>query len=167
EATTSENNFDFSQEYGANSSDIRHSMNAVAVWDVPFGASHGNKNEIANALFGDWQVGGSLNVRSGLPINVTISRPDTLYRDNRSGLYYPSPVLVGGVPVTTPVINIPGGGSSRGTQRPDLVPGVDPYLSSGNGFYLNPAAFAVPLPGTYGNFQTNSLRRPAFPPVDT
>ena len=40
---------------------------------------------------------------------MTISRPDN--------------VTVNGVTVT----NIPGG-NSRGTQRPDLVPGVDPYL---------------------------------------
>ena len=44
-----------------------------------------------------------------MPINVTISRPDN--------------VTVNGATVT----NIPGG-NSRGTQRPDLVPGVDPYL---------------------------------------
>jgi len=166
EATTSENNYSFAQEYGPNSSDIRHSMNAVAVWDIPFGASHGNKNGLANAIFGDWQVGGSLNARSGIPMNVTISRPDVLYRDNRTGLYYTSPVLVGGVPVTTPVINIPGGGSSRGTQRPDVVPGVDPYISSGNGIYLNPAAFSVPLPGTYGDLQRNALRGPTFAQFD-
>ena len=166
EATTSENNYNFAQEYGANSSDIRHSANAVAVWDIPFGASHGNKNGLANAIFGDWQVGGSLNARSGIPMNVTMSRPDVLYRDNRTGLYYTSPVLVGGVPVTTPVINIPGGGSSRGTQRPDVVSGVDPYISTGNGIYLNPAAFSVPLPGTYGDLQRNVLRGPAFVQFD-
>src|SRR5262245_17900971 len=166
EATTTENNYDFSQEYGANSSDIRHSINAVAVWDIPFGASHGNKNGLANSIFGDWQVGASVNAHSGIPLNITISRPDVLYRDNRTGLFYTSPVLVGGVPVTTPVINILGGGSSRGTQRPDVVSGVDPYISAGNGFYLNPAAFSVPLPGSYGNFARNSLRGPTFAQFD-
>ena len=45
-----------------------------------------------------------------MPINVTIARPDN--------------ITVNGVTVT----NIPGG-NSRGTQRPDLVPGVDPYLN--------------------------------------
>ena len=47
-----------------------------------------------------------------MPINVVISRPDN--------------VTVNGATVT----NIPGG-NNRGTQRPDLVPGVDPYLKDG------------------------------------
>ena len=45
-------------------------------------------------------------------------------------------------------MNIPGG-NSRGTQRPDLVPGVDPYPTDRR--WLNPAAFATPQPGTFGN----------------
>src|SRR5262249_54288603 len=109
---------------------------------------------------------GSFNARSGLPLNVTISRPDIVYRDDRTGLYYTSPVLVNGVPVTSAVINIPGGGSSRGTQRPDLIPGVDPYLLGNGNFYLNPAAFAAPLPATYGNMPRNGLRGPTFAQVD-
>jgi hypothetical protein len=32
-------------------------------------------------------------------------------------------VLVGGNILTVPVINLPGGGQSRGVQRPDLIPG--------------------------------------------
>ena len=95
---------------------------------------------------GGWRVGGIVNARSGVPINVTISRPDT--------------VPVGGVTVT----NIPGG-NSRGTQRPDLVPGVDPYLKDGVR-WLNPAAFAAPMPGTFGNLPRNYLRGPGFWQLD-
>ena len=67
---------------------------------------------------------------------------------------------VGGVTVT----NIPGG-NTRGTLRPDLVPGVDPYLKDGVR-WLNPAAFAAPLPGTFGNLPRNFLRGPEFWQVD-
>ncbi len=87
-----------------------------------------------------------MNARSGVPINVTINRPDT--------------VSVGGVTVT----NVPGG-NTRGTLRPDLVPGVDPYLKDGVR-WLNPAAFAAPLPGTFGNLPRNFLRGPEFWQVD-
>ena len=52
---------------------------------------------------GGWRLGGILNARSGVPINVTIARPDN--------------IAVNGVTVA----NIPGG-NSRGTQRPDLDP---------------------------------------------
>ena len=75
-----------------------------------------------------------------MPLNVTITRDD-----NRT---------VNGATVT----NIPGG-NSRGTQRPDLVPGVDPYLKNGVR-WLNPAAFATPQPGTFGNLPRNFLRGP-------
>ena len=96
---------------------------------------------------GGWRLGGILNARSGVPINVTIARPDN--------------ITVNGVTVT----NIPGG-NSRGTQRPDLVPGVDPYFKDGGMRWLNPAAFATPQPGTFGNLPRNFLRGPGFAQVD-
>ena len=74
---------------------------------------------------GGWRVGGIVNARSGVPINVIISRADN--------------ATVNGATVT----NIPGG-NSRGTQRPDVVPDVDPYLKDGVR-WLNPAAFTTPL----------------------
>ncbi|HKE84343.1 MAG TPA: TonB-dependent receptor [Vicinamibacterales bacterium] len=166
EAITTEDNYGFASEYGTNSSDIRHSLTAAVVWDVPL-TSKSSANRVLTAILGDWQIGGALNARSGLPLNVTMSRPDTLYRDDRDGRYYTAPVVVGGAPVTTPVINIPGGGSSRGTQRPDVIPGVAPYVSSNaSGFFLNPAAFRVPMPGTIGNLPRNALRGPVFRQID-
>ena len=60
--------------------------------------------------------------------------------------------------------NIPGG-NSRGTQRPDLVPGVDPYLRDGVR-WLNPAAFTTPQAGTFGNLPRNFLRGPSFAQAD-
>ena len=62
------------------------------------------------------------------------------------------------------VTNIPGG-NTRGTQRPDLVPGVNPYLKDGVR-WLNPAAFAAPMPGTFGNLPRNYLRGPEFWQLD-
>ena len=48
----------------------------------------------------------------------------------------------------TAVINVPGGGASRtNRQRPDLIPGVDPFIKDGGRLFLNPAAFATPQPG--------------------
>ena len=132
EAATSQNTFDFATEYGTNPQDIPHTFNGSLVYDIPG----------SGLLRGGWRVGGILNARSGVPVNVTISRPDNL--------------TVNGVTVT----NIPGG-NSRGTQRPDLVPGVNPYLKDGVR-WLNPAAFATPQPGTFGNLPRNFLRGPGF-----
>src|SRR5436309_14855950 len=63
------------------------------------------------------------------------------------------------------VVNAPGGGSSRQTRRPDLISGVDPYLGSDRNF-LNPAAFAIPVPGTYGNLPRNAYKGPNFQQFD-
>jgi hypothetical protein len=136
EAATSQNTFDYETEYGTNPQDIPHTFNGSLVYQLP-----------GDGFWrGGWRVGGIVNARSGVPLNVTISRPDT--------------VSVGGVTV----INIPGG-NSRGTQRPDLVPGVDPYLKDGVR-WLNPAAFTTPQPGTFGNLPRNYLRGPNFWQLD-
>ena len=132
EAATASNTFDYETEYGTNLTDVPHSFNGSLVYLLPGDGFWS----------GGWRVGGIVNARSGVPINVTISRPDNL--------------TVGGATVT----NIPGG-NSRGTQRPDLVPGVDPYLKDGVR-WLNPAAFATPQPGTFGNAPRNFVRGPEF-----
>jgi hypothetical protein len=64
------------------------------------------------------------------------------------------------------VINTPGGGASRNVRRPDLISGVDPYIKDGGLLFLNPAAFATPQPGAYGNLERNSLVGPGFKQVD-
>jgi hypothetical protein len=133
EAATAQNTFDFENDYGINPQDIPHTFNGSLVYQLPGEGS----------LSGGWHIGGIVNGRSGVPLNVTISRPDN--------------VTVNGATVT----NIPGG-NSRGTQRPDLVQGVDPYLGSGGVRYLNPAAFTTPQPGTFGNLPRNFLRGPSF-----
>jgi hypothetical protein len=132
EAATTQNTFDYETEYGTNPQDIPHTFNGSLVYQVPGTGvwTHG------------WRIGGIVNARSGVPINVTIARPDN--------------TTVNGVTV----VNIPGG-NSRGTQRPDVVPGMSPYLKDGVR-WLNPAAFATPQPGTFGNLERNALRGPGF-----
>ena len=137
EAATAQNTFDYESEYGTNPQDIPHTFNGSVVYLLPF----------QGHLWGGWRVGGIVNGRSGVPLNVTVARDDN--------------VTVNGVATT----NIPGG-NSRGTQRPDLVPGVNPYLENAGVRYLNPAAFAAPLPGTFGNLPRNAVRGPGFAQVD-
>jgi hypothetical protein len=66
----------------------------------------------------------------------------------------------------TAVINTPGGGNSRNVRRPDLVAGVDPFIAGGGVLFLNPAAFATPKPGTFGNLERGSLHGPLFSQID-
>ncbi len=133
EAATTQNTFNYETEYGTNPQDIPHTFNGSLTYLIP-----------GDGLWsGGWRVGGIVNARSGVPINVVMSRPDN--------------ATVNGVTVANII-----GGNSRGTQRPDLVPGVDPYLPDAGVRWLNPAAFATPQPGTFGNLPRNFLRGPNF-----
>ena len=169
EATTAENNFSFAQERGDNSSDERHVVAVNAIWQIPAGENRRFRfggNRFLDAVLGDWQIAGFQNYHSALPINVQVSRNNVLYLNPQNGAYYTNPVISNGQVVTVPVINLPGGGQSRGTQRPDLVPGVNPYLDTASGYVLNPAAFAVPAPGKFGNLARNALRGLGFSQLD-
>jgi hypothetical protein len=169
EARTAQNPYDFSTERSDNNFDVRHSFNLNALYELPFGRGRRFGKDIgrvADLVAGGWEVGGVLNARTGVPIEVGITRPDVIYQDTRNGQYYTSPVLENGVPVTVPVINTPGGGSSRNVRRPDLVPGVDPYLNVGGVAFINPAAFSMPAPGTYGNLARNALHGPGLAQLD-
>jgi len=160
ESDTASNNaraqkeFDFEEAY--NKFDIRHNFNASVIYAVPSGSLNG----ITKTIFGNWEVGGIANARSGVPVNVFITRPDIVYRDTATGNFF-----TGAAAGREAVINTPGGGATRATRRPDLVAGVDPYLNQDRTLF-NPAAFAIPAPGTFGNLPRNYLRGPHFRQID-
>jgi len=154
EATTAGNNAralsDFDYDNGYNNFDIRHNFNLSLLYAIPG----------TGALAGGWTVGGIMNARSGLPVPVLIGRNDIVYVDGAGVVW--NNAAVG----RTAVINTPGGGLSRATRRPDLVPGVDPFIQSGGLLFLNPAAFATPAPGTFGNLERNSIHGPGTQQID-
>jgi hypothetical protein len=154
EATTASNNAralgDFDFDDGFNNFDIRHTFNLSLLYTIPG----------SGPLTGGWSVGGIANARSGLPIPVLITRNDIVYIDGAGGVWNNA------APGRTAVVNVPGGGASRSTRRPDLIPGVDPFIKEGGRVFLNPAAFATPLPGTFGNLERNSIHGPNFHQID-
>jgi hypothetical protein len=169
DARTSADNYSQSSEYGDNISDVRQSINLSALYELPYGTgqAHGaTTNPVAKALLGGWQLGTLFNARTGTPLDIEIVRPDIVYRNNVTGAISAGPVVTGGVVMTTPIVNVPGGGASRNVRRPDLVLGVNPYYVSDGTLYINPAAFAVPQPGTYGNLARNALRAPGISQLD-
>jgi hypothetical protein len=166
EALTAGNPFDFNYDYGNNNFDVRQNFNLSFLYEMPFGRGKkfgGDMNRFAESLLGNWQVGSIINARTGLPIDVRIVRPDTVFV-NSAGQVVSSAACTAGV-CPTAVINTLGGGSSRNVRRPNLVPGVNPYLNSGLG-YLNPAAFSTPAPGQFGNLRRNQLVGPGFTQAD-
>ena len=154
EALTAANNArtleDFEYDNGYNNFDVRHTFNLSAIYNLPG----------TGALAGGWSVGGILNARSGLPVNVLIQRNDVVYVDG-AGNVFNNPAIG-----RTAVINTPRGGSSRNVRRPNLVPGVDPFVKDGGLVFLNPAAFSAPAPGTFGDLERNSIHGPGARQVD-
>src|SRR5258705_6379726 len=175
----------FDADLGYNNFDVRHTFNFSALYKLPF--SKGTNHEFgrtANALLGDWEIGGIVNARSGLPIEVGITRPDVVIQCTAATC----PVTINGVATTVPngyvaqlpgtinansplplgfigVVNTPGGGASRNVRRPNLIPGVSPYLNNDRNV-INPAAFSTPAPGAFGDLSRNALRGPSFKQFD-
>lgn len=159
ESQTAVNPFDFGADRGNNAFDVRHSANATALYELPW--MKGNR------YLGGWQMGGVWNGRTGLPIDLKISRPDVVYRDNRNGAILNAPLLAGGTPVTTAIVNVPGGGAFRNVRRPDVVAGVSPFITGADKrVLLNPAAFSMPAPGTIGNLGRGALHGPGLSQFD-
>jgi hypothetical protein len=167
EATTAANNAralsEFEYDNGYNNFDVRHTFNVSLLYALPYGKGRqfgSDAGPLVQALLGGWEVGGIVNARSGLPVPVQIVRPDIVYQD-ATGSIFANPAAG-----RTAIINVPGGGASRNVRRPDLVPGVDPFINRDGLLFLNPAAFATPAPGTFGNLERNSIHGPAFTQTD-
>lgn len=187
EVRSSGDHNNYEADRGANTFDVRNTFNLSALYDLPVGKNRRfDLGGFGNALFGNWEVGTIINARSGVPIDITITRPDTvIVCQTAGGCVVPTNATGGTVTLpqgyvvnaftpssTSPlppgfiaVINAPGGGSSRQTRRPNLVSGVSPYLNNDRNF-LNPAAFTAPAPGTFGDLPRNALVGPKFLQAD-
>jgi hypothetical protein len=189
EARTAANNartlVEWDYDRGANNFDVRHAFNLSAVYELPVGKGKLHDwGGVGGVLFGNWEVGTILNARSGLPIEVGVVRPDVVVRCETAGgcpvtttsgasivpqgFVAQLPTVGGTAPLPqgfAAVVNVPGGGASRNVRRPDLIPGVNPYLNNDRNL-LNPAAFATPAPGAFGNLARNALRGPGFLQAD-
>src|SRR5439155_10457306 len=171
---------EFDYDDGYNNFDVRHTFNLSALYDLLFGK--GKKYDfgsVGNSILGNWEIGTIVNARSGLPLEIGIVRPDVVIQcRNAAGCAVPTGTggvnttfvngfvaqLPGTINAANPlppgfiaVVNTPGGGSSRNVRRPDLVPGVNPYVVGADRLMINPAAFTTPAPGAFGNAPRNLL----------
>lgn len=176
----------YEADRGYNNFDVRHTFNLSAIYTLPFGKGKRlDWGKVGNFVFGNLEVGGIVNMRSGVPIDVTVVRPDVVAQcvaaagcvvNNTAttttivplGFVTALPSISGARPLPAgfaAVVNGPGGGSSRQTRRPSLITGVSPYLNNDRNF-LNPAAFTIPAPGTFGDLPRNALKGPGFQQFD-
>jgi hypothetical protein len=128
-------------ERASSDQDMRHYFTASTVWQIPVGRGHtilGSVPRYLDQIVGGWQLSAMGYVRSGLPLNVTVNRNTT---------------------------DLPNGINQA--QRPDRVPGVPLYPAhKTTALWLNPAAFAVPATGTWGNLGRNAVRAPGVWQID-
>ena len=126
----------------SSSQDMRQYFAASTIWKIPVGRGQRiltGASPFWNGILGGWQLSGIATARTGLPLNVTISRPASALPDQiNSG------------------------------QRPDCVAGASLYPAQQTvQQWLNPAAFTMPAPGTWGNCGRNLVRAPGLWQVDT
>jgi hypothetical protein len=111
--------------------DVRHNMVANAVYELPFART--------NRVLGGWEVAGIAIARTGLPVNITMTRKASA---------------------------LPDGVTSN--QRPNLVPGVPIYpANQTTNNWLNPAAFSAPANGTWGNLGRYIANGPSMFEIDS
>ena len=121
--------------------DVRHTFHSSVVYQLPFGTGQRflNQNRLVRGIASGWQLASIVGGRTGLPVNVTVDRSASA------------------VPAGNPQ-----------SQRPNLVAGVPltPPGGSTPALWINPAAFAVPAPGTFGNAGRNIARGPGIWQID-
>ena len=139
---TWQNAFSVKANYGLSTLDTKNSITGSATYELPFGqgktfAMHG----VADAVLGGWRATGVFQVHSGVPFTATVNGAD----ESGSGVY------------NTCYCSY--------SWRPNQVASASvshPSVSE----WFNPAAFAVPTWGTFGNEGRNTLIGPAWRDLD-
>jgi hypothetical protein len=127
--------------YSDSDIDVRHSFSANSVYQLPFGPGKPflHSGGVVGKLVGGWELSGIASATSGRPIDILVDRSPT---------------------------DLPDGNTRN--QRPDLAPGVSIYPAHQTiNNWFNPAAFAVPAVGTWGNLGRNVGRGPGYYEIDT
>ena len=142
ESDTLQNNNCRTCDRGNADFDVRHNFTTSVIWNIPAGRGRrwlSGSSKLVNTVLGGWQLSGIGFARTGLPLNVTLSRSASA---------------------------LPDGINSN--QRPDVVPGQPLYPANQTPtLWLNPYAFTTPPNGQWGNAGRNILRAPGIWQTDT
>jgi hypothetical protein len=119
--------------------DVDHRLSLNGLWELP---TLGNRNRLAKAVAGGWQLSGFAIFQSGYPFTVfNGANPAGDYNSDGTGGDRPNAPL-------TPL-------ASSGYTRAQFLSGIFPI-----------SAFPIPAPGTDGTLGRNTFRGPGFAEVD-
>ncbi len=130
--------YDRNLQRGLTGFDRTHTLNAILVYELPFGKDKKWGNDwspITNGILGGWQFNASQTFQSGIPFDV-----------NYAGA---------------------GGDRDVGPNRPNISGditingGQDEYFD-GTAIGDSGSPYTQPAPGTFGNMERNSLRGPGY-----
>jgi outer membrane receptor protein involved in Fe transport len=124
-------------ERGSSNFDTRHRLTTALTYEVPRLA------ELPHKVGEGWQINAIFSAQSGRPVPI-VSANDSSAQDFNT---FPTP--------------------ANFHQRPNLVLGVNPIVGNWESApdtigYLNPAAFAQPRFGTFGNLGRNAIFGPGY-----
>jgi hypothetical protein len=127
-------------ERGSSDLDIRQYFSGNVIYNLPFGKGQKYlQGGVTGAILGGWQWSNIVAARTGLPVNVTISRTAAAVPD----------------------------GNTSSPQRPNAT-GISVVPSNQSiANWINPAAFAIPASGTFGNSGRNVVIGPGSWQIDT
>jgi hypothetical protein len=120
--------------------DVRHTFTSNFIYDLPFGRGRQFlQSGPVSQILGGWGLSGIVSARSGMPVNITMTRSTTDMLDGNTS-----------------------------SQRPNLVPGVSIYAAHQTiSNWFNPAAFSLPAKNTWGNLGRYAATGPDMFEVDS
>jgi len=137
-AALPQNSLNLKAEHGPSTFDARHRFTTALNYQVPVWSL------LPHKLAAGWQLNTIITAQSGRPIPIVNSFDNSTGPANQQFPFFDT--------------------ASNFHQRPDIVPGqpfILPHWNAMTG-YLNPAAFAQPADGTFGDLGRNAIYGPGF-----
>src|SRR5579859_1905086 len=132
-------------DWGLSQINLNNNFTGSIIYDLPFGRGKkygGDWNDVANSLFGNWQLTLIEKITSGFPDPLIDSF-------NQSGVFFQN------------------GGNGNNFNRPDQVAGCSVYTADHQANqWVNPSCFVAPPPGQLGNASRVPVSGPGFVNTD-
>jgi hypothetical protein len=143
--STPANAYNYSLERSFSPFDTTHRFVGNVLWNLPIGKGGLvlNSGGLASTLIGGWQVNSIVTLETGTPFTVTSTDQSFTGGNHASRANCTANPYIGATTDPSQIV---------GTNAP--------------GFYLNPAAFAIPANGTFGTCAPRSFHGPGLENVD-